>query len=143
MKTYKGTEKAARGSYLSLKNWDFAQVEADNDVLPGEATVSYLKVPTALAMIAGPLTGLLFLVFLPFIGIAGFFGFLAYKAYTGVKALGLRMGQAVAYRPQPGAAYFTRETKSGDDQHAEDEELNALEKEVTRRKQDDADDAGK
>ena len=142
MKTYKGTEKAARGSYLSLKNWDFAQVEADNDVLPGEATVSYLKVPTALAMIAGPLTGLLFLVFLPFIGIAGFFGFLSYKAYAGVKALGVRMAQSVVTTPQPGEAYFTKETKGSDDHHEADEELTALEEEIARRKQDETDDAG-
>jgi hypothetical protein len=142
MKTYKGTEKATRGSYLNLKKWDFAQVEADNDVLPGETSVSYVKVPTALAMVAGPLTGMLFLVFLPFIGIAGFFGFLAYKAYTGVKALGVRMGRAVVATPQPGAAYFTKETKGSDDHHEADEELTALEEEVARRKKDETDDAG-
>jgi hypothetical protein len=143
MKKYLGTTKAGKGSYLNLKNWDFAQVETDNDVLPGEATVSYLRVPTALAMVAGPLTGLLFLVFLPFIGIAGFVGFLGYKAYTGFKALGLRMAQALVYRQQPGHAYFTRETKGGDDHHAEDEELDVLEEEIARRKKDETDDAGK
>jgi hypothetical protein len=141
MRKYTGTEKAVRGSYLNLKNWDFTQVEADNDMLPGEASVSYIKVPATLAMVAGPLTGLLFLVFLPFIGIAGFLGFLGYKAYTGVKATGVWMGQALAFRTQPGLASFTRETKGSDDDKA-DEELDELEDEVARRKQDDADDAG-
>lgn len=140
MKKYTGTTKAARGSYLNLKNWDFAQVEADGEVLPGEATVTYLKVPTALAMVAGPLTGMLFLIFLPFIGIAGFFGFLAYKASMGLRALGVRTGQALVYRQQPGEAYFTRETK-GDD-HEADEELDELQEEIARRKRE-TDDAGK
>ena len=137
MKTYKGTEKTARGSYLNLKKWDFAQVEADDDVLPGEANVSYLKVPTALAMVAGPLTGLLFLVFLPFIGIAGFIGFLAYKAFAGVKALGTRTAESLVTTPQPGEAYFTKDTKGDAEDTDLDEELNALEEEVNRRKADD------
>jgi hypothetical protein len=138
MKTYKGTEKAVRGTYLNLSNWDFAQVEEEHGLLPGEATVKYFKVPTALAMVAGPLTGLLFLVFLPFIGIAGFLGFLAYKAYTGFKALGLRMAQGLVYRAQPGAAYFTKPTKGNDEDLKVEKELEELQEEVTRRKDDDA-----
>jgi hypothetical protein len=137
MKTYKGTEKAARGSYLNLSKWDFAQVENDNDMLPGEATAKYLKVPTTLAIIAGPLTGLLFLVFLPFVGIAGFLGFVGYKVYAGFRALGVRMGEVLVYRSQPGHAYFTRETKGDDKDHEMDEELNALEEEINRRKEED------
>ena len=141
MKKYMGTTTAARGSYLNLKNWDFTQVEADGDVLPGEVNVSYVKVPTGLAIVAGPVTGLLFLVFLPFIGIAGFFGFLAYKGYAGVKAAGTRMAEAIVYRAQPGEAYFTRETK-GDKHDKTDEELDELEDELERRKHE-TDDAGK
>ena len=136
MKTYRGTEKAIKGTYLNLNRWEMAQVEADEDVLPGEANTKYLKVPTALGMIAGPLTGLLFLVFLPFIGIAGFIGFLGYKAFAGVKALGTRTAESLVTTPLPGEAYFTKETK-GDDDTALDEELNALEEEVNRRKADD------
>ena len=138
MKTHKGTEKAARGTYLNLNNWDFTQVEEEQGVLPGEATVKYFKVPTALAMVAGPLTGLVFLIFLPFIGIAGFLGFIGYKAYAGVKALGTRMAEALVYRAQPGEAYFTRKTKGNDQDAKLDEELTHLEEEITRRKHDDA-----
>ena len=138
MKTYKGTEKAVRGTYLNLNNWDFTQVEDERGVLPGEATVKYFKVPTALAMVAGPLTGLVFLVFLPFIGIAGFLGFLAYKAYAGFKALGTRMAQALVYRAQPGEAYFTRKTKGNEEDLKLDKELEKLQEEVNRRKHDDA-----
>lgn len=137
MKTYTGTEKAAKGTYLNMSRWEMAQVENEGEALPGEATVKYIKVPTALGMIAGPLTGLVFLIFLPFIGIAGFVGFIAYKAFAGVKALGTRTAEALVTRPQVGEAYFTRETK-GDDEDAEpDEELSALEDEVARRKAED------
>lgn len=137
MKKYTGTEKAAKGAYLNLSNWDFTQVEEENDILPGDVTVRYYKVPTALAMIAGPFTGLLFLVFLPFVGIAGFLGFVFYKALKGVQVLGVRTAEVLVYRWQPGRAYFTRDTKGQAKTPEKEAELDELEREINERKQQD------
>ena len=104
MKTDKGTQKTAKGSYLNLKSWDFTQVEANDDVLPGEMTAAYVKVPTPVAAVAGPLIGMVFLIFLPFMGIVGFLGFIAFRIYAGFRALGRTMAQGVVYRRQPGRA---------------------------------------
>ena len=74
MKKYSGAVKAPKGVYLNLSSLEFVQQPDDGSVLPGTRDASYYKVPAGLAVVTGPLAGLVFLVFLPFIGIAGFIG---------------------------------------------------------------------
>ncbi len=135
MKTYRGTEKALRGAYLSLSTGEFIQHEGVR-ALPGGSEVKYIKVPSALAVIVGPFAGLVFIIFLPFVGVVGIAGYLGYRLWQGVMALERRTLQLVAVNWQPGRAYFTRrggapdkkpEAKAG-------EKLDELEKEVDARK---------
>ncbi|MFH1651873.1 MAG: hypothetical protein ABID87_07240 [Chloroflexota bacterium] len=137
MKRYMGTEKGPRGVYLNLSSGEFIQLREGAGVLPGKPDVKYLKVPSALAVVFGPLTGLVFIIFLPFVGVIGAVGFIAYRLWQGARALERRVAQLFAVDYQPGRAYFThRDGKAGKKPGAKtDDEMKALEGEIAKRKQ--------
>jgi len=137
MKRYMGTEKGPRGVYLNLSSGEFIQFREAAGVLPGKSDVKYIKVPSALAVVFGPLTGLVFIIFLPFVGVIGAIGFIAYRLWQGVRALERRMVGLFAVGYQPGKAYFTNQDgKGGKAPGAKtDNEMKALEAEIAKRKQ--------
>ena len=65
-----GGETVKGGFYWNLAKWDATFVEGREGILPGDARDDYRRIPVALALLAAPLMGALFVMFLPFIGIA-------------------------------------------------------------------------
>src|SRR3990172_6109394 len=107
MNEYRGGMKAQKGVYLNRTNGELVQFYGETRILPGDKAVRYVKVPAALAMLGGPVAGLLFVFFLPTIGIIGILTYAAYKVWHGTAALGRKVFQPVAIRPEPGMAYLT------------------------------------
>ena len=65
----KGGHKATAGTYWNMANGSRIDM-VENGVLPGGDDTRYVKAPSAVVLLAGPVLGLIFAVFLPFIGIA-------------------------------------------------------------------------
>ena len=65
---YKGGHKAAKGTYWDVATGERIDVEQEQ-VLAGDGKRFYIKAPTAVMLLAGPVLGLIFAIFLPFIGI--------------------------------------------------------------------------
>lgn len=99
MTRYHGGEKVKAGFYGNLERWEI--VTARNaEMLPGGKETWYLRIPTLLLMVAGPLLGALMVVFLPLIGFVMLFGF------AGVKLVHL-----VRYAVAPMAAEAARRNR--------------------------------
>lgn len=141
MKKYYAGETATRGVYLNASTWELQQ-HYSNPVLPGDAGLSYIKVPAALAVIGGPFAGLAFVIFLPFVGIVGLASFLAYKMGWLGLLLGRKAVQPVMIAWRPGRAYLTRKggapAKKADgtpDEGLPNMSINEIADEITRRRQ--------
>jgi hypothetical protein len=73
----KGGHKTEKGTYWNVMTGEKVVLEQEG-VLPGEGT--FIKAPTAVVLLAGPVLGLVYAIFLPFIGIAMTIALLARKA---------------------------------------------------------------
>ena len=131
MKRYNNSEKCPEGMYLNLSSFEFVQVTGENPALPAGGKGSYVKVPLIFAMVAGPVSGLLFILFIPFIGIAGILGFFGYKAWNGVYTLTHRTAQLANVSYEPGRAYFNQGDGTAD---ADEKELEEIKKKVDERR---------
>jgi hypothetical protein len=76
----KGGHKTEKGTYWSIMTGEKIVLEQEG-MLPGSGT--YLKAPTALILLAGPVLGLVYAIFLPFIAIAMTIGVVAKKVAEG------------------------------------------------------------
>ena len=76
----KGGHKTEKGTYWNVMTGEKVVLEQEG-VLPGEGT--YIKAPTAVVLLAGPVLGLVYAIFLPFIGIAMTIALLARKVAEG------------------------------------------------------------
>ncbi len=138
MKRYHGKEPVPRGVYLNLSTWELNQLYGDTLILPGSSEVKYLKVPAALAVIAGPFAGLAFIIFLPLVGIIGIIGFLAYKVGWWALVLGRRALQPVMIGWKPGIAYLVRRGGTHKEEKPVDLTtltLTEIEQEIAKRRQ--------
>ena len=134
MKEYRGGNQVQKGVYLNKANGELTQLYGKVRVLPGNNTQKYVKVPGALAVMAGPFAGLALVIFLPLVGIIGLIGFLAYKAWHGV----VKVFQPVAMVQEPGMAYLTqrRGAAGKGDEHQEAEPgIEEIAKEVAERRE--------
>ncbi len=104
MKEYRGGIQVEKGVYLNKANGELTQLYGKVRVLPGKNTEKYVKVPGALAVMAGPFAGLALVIFLPLVGILGLIGFLAYKAWHGM----VKVFQPAVMVQEPGMAYLTQ-----------------------------------
>ncbi len=136
MKKYFGGQEVKQGVYLDTKKWELVQVY-EQPVLPGGADATYMKPPTALVILGGPVAGLIFVMFLPFAGIAGALSILAYRAGMALRTAGVKAVLLVAPGWQPGVAYLTRQaTKKNEGITAEaNKVLEAHEKEIAERRE--------
>ncbi|MDO8567637.1 MAG: hypothetical protein Q7R57_02855 [Dehalococcoidales bacterium] len=104
MNKYYGGEPVAEGMYLNLGNLEFVRVNDEAQILQGDRDNRYIKVPGAMAVVAGPLAGLAFILFLPLVGIAGMVTFLIYKGLKGAQWLGGKMLRTAPAKLEPKAA---------------------------------------
>jgi hypothetical protein len=137
MKKYLGGQEVKRGVYLDTKKWELVQVY-EQPVLPGGTEATYMKPPTALVILGGPVAGLIFVMFLPFAGIVGAVSILAYRAWMGLRTAVVKAALLVAPGWQPGVAYLARRAgkKSETSVAAEaDKILKEHEREIAERRQ--------
>ncbi len=79
---YKGGDEVKRGFYVSAKRWTIEMVKEHGDVLPGEESEKYFRLPTIVMLVAAPLAGAAFVMFLPLIGFL-MLGAFAWRKVTG------------------------------------------------------------
>ena len=65
------------GNFLARATWEFIAIP-ENGTLPTEEGIAYYWVPRVLALLIGPLLGLLYVLVLPFVG-------LLFAAYLGLR----------------------------------------------------------
>jgi hypothetical protein len=65
MVSYVGGQDVKEGCYLNLSSWEFENVTRGHGCLPGNGKEHYNRVPSPLMLVAGPLTGLVYIAFLP------------------------------------------------------------------------------
>ncbi len=68
MFTYKGGHRVGTGTYWNLDNGRRVDV-AEESILPGNVAAMYVRAPSVVMVLAGPVLGLLYVLVLPFIGI--------------------------------------------------------------------------
>jgi hypothetical protein len=86
MLTYKGGHAVGKGTYWDLASGRRIDVPGQA-ILAGGGTATYVRMPSGVMLISGPVIGLLYAVLMPFIGIAT------------VAALSIRIGLGALYRP--------------------------------------------
>ncbi len=64
-KQHHGSDLVKRGTYLCITTGEFTNVGEKGGYLPGETGSHYVKVNPLLALIVGPIAGMLFVIFLP------------------------------------------------------------------------------
>ncbi len=88
MKRYYGMDRVKKGIYLNLSNYELNHLYEDPAVLPGNESISYIKLPAFIALLGGPLAGLALVIFLPLVGVIGLVYIIVHKSQQGIVALG-------------------------------------------------------
>ncbi len=78
MLIWKGEQKAGPGTYWDIQTGERVVMEGQ-DILPGERSTRYIKAPSAVMLLFGPVLGLVYAIFLPFAGIAMTISFVGKK----------------------------------------------------------------
>ncbi|MBI2853808.1 MAG: hypothetical protein HYX87_02670 [Chloroflexi bacterium] len=108
MKRMIGGQPTPRGMYLSLRTGEVITVPRRGGMLPGEPTITYVKLPAPMAAALGPVAGLTYVIFLPLIGIAMAAWYGSRQAIRGMKALGHRAAELATAEWQHGVSFFAR-----------------------------------
>ena len=82
MLKHSGGQKVSKGTYWNLSSGQRITVMGE-DVLPGDGSTLYLKIPSTGILILAPIIGLVYAVFLPFIGIAMMVKLIGQKVFGG------------------------------------------------------------
>jgi len=102
MLTYKGGNTVGEGTYWDLANGRRIDV-VSTDVLAGNGTATYVRMPAAVVLLSGPVIGLLYAILMPFIGIAAVVTLAARKVLEGPYHL---VAKSVSFGWQPRSAYL-------------------------------------
>jgi hypothetical protein len=109
MRKFKGGHKVGKGTYWNTSTGRREDV-TDEAVLPGDDNSSYLKVPSIVVLLLGPVLGLLYVITLPFIGIVMVLMLLIGK----VNVVLLRMfGRTVSFGWRPVESYLSGKKRKG------------------------------
>lgn len=107
MLTYKGGHKVGKGTYWDVRDGHRIDV-AQEGVLPGSDASTYLRMPSGVMLLSGPVIGLLYVVFLPFIGIAMVAAAAGRGLVTGMASL---IGKSISFGWRPRNAYLSGKKK--------------------------------
>jgi hypothetical protein len=108
MLTYKGGDKVAEGTYWELSSGQRIDV-ANEAILSGGNSSTYLRISAGFMLLAGPIIGLLYVVLLPFIGIATVTAVAARKVVGGLFDL---IGKSLSFGWRPRTAYLAGKKKT-------------------------------
>lgn len=95
MTRYHGGEEVKAGFYWNPAGWEITTTKK-GATLPGPKGTRYLRIPTILLMVVGPVLGALMVVFLPLIGFVMLFGFAGVKLMHLVRHAVAPMAEAEA-----------------------------------------------
>jgi hypothetical protein len=108
MLTYKGGNKVEKGTYWELSSGQRIDV-ANEAILSGSNSSTYLRISAGFMLLAGPIIGLLYVVLLPFIGIATVAAVAARKVVGGLFDL---IGKSLSFGWRPRTAYLAGKKKT-------------------------------
>ena len=111
MLTYKGGNRVSRGTYWNLRKGLRVDV-AEEDILPGDAASTFLRMPVAVMLLSGPVIGLLYAILLPIIGIATVAAFAGRSIARGTYNL---FAKSISFGWQPKNAYLSGKKKDKKD----------------------------
>ncbi len=110
MLTYKGGHKVGKGTY-----WDFAsgrRVDVLSEaVLAGGGEATYIRMPSGVMLLSGPIIGLLYAISMPFIGIATVATLAVGSALTGMYNLAAK---SISFGWRPRNAYLSGKKKKNE-----------------------------
>lgn len=119
------------GYYFNLQSWTIHPMEADGELLPGDAGEQWIPLSLPLALAAAPVLGAGFLMFMPFIGFYLTARALAKPVVAVFQKTGTELAATMSPGMVPGEAHLTG--KKGEAEvaaKAEDAELDALQAEI-------------
>jgi hypothetical protein len=139
MANYQSGAAVLSGYYLNPTRWHVEPIAQDGGRLPaGKGT--WMKVPTAAALVMVPLLGAAFLMFLPLIGFALVLHALASPVMNLFRASATDLAATMTPGWQPGEAHFTGKSpeNAGVEEKgpiaARDDRLEALSREIELRR---------
>ena len=134
MTNFKGGTAVTNGYYLNLSRWAIEPVAKDGDRLP-EGKGEWIAIPTVAALALTPVLGATFLMFLPVVGFALSLQALASPVVRVFRSSAADLAATVSPGWQPGEAHFTgKKGEEGEGPAAQDERLDALEREIEQRR---------
>ena len=106
MTTYQSGSAVRSGYYFNAARWHVEPIAEDGGKLP-EAPGSWMKVPTAAALLLVPILGATFLMFLPLVGFVMLFRAIGEKFLSVFQASATDLAATMSPGWQPGEAHFT------------------------------------
>lgn len=107
MLTYKGGNRVGKGTYWNLRKGLRVDVMAE-DILPGDAASTFLRMPAAVMLLSGPFIGLLYAILMPVIGIVTVAAVAVRSIVRGMYSL---VAKSISFGWQPKNAYLSGKKK--------------------------------
>lgn len=111
MFTNKGGHRVGKGTYWDLRKGHRIDI-ADEGVLPGDESTTYLRMPVGVMLLSGPFIGLLYAILMPFIGIATVATLAVRKVLGGLYNLAAK---SISFGWRPENAYLSGKKKKKQD----------------------------
>jgi hypothetical protein len=105
---YVGGHKVERGTYWNLSNGNRIDIMANEGILPGDDTATYMRVPPGIVLLAGPVIGLFYVISLPFMAVGTVVAVLGGKIVAALLDL---LGCVVSFGWRPSEAHLTGKKK--------------------------------
>ena len=107
----KGGHRVGKGTYWDLRRGQRIDI-ADEGALPGGETSTYLRMPSGVMLLLGPIIGLLYAILMPVIGIATVATFAVRKVLGGLYNLAAK---SISFGWRPKNAYLSGKKKKKHD----------------------------
>ena len=103
----KGGHRVSKGTYWDLRIGQRIDI-ADEGMLPGDETSTYLRITPGVMLLSGPIIGLLYVILMPFIGIATVATLAVRKVLGGMYNL---VAKSISFGWEPKNAYLSGKKK--------------------------------
>ena len=103
----KGGHRVSKGTYWDLRIGQRIDI-ADEGMLPGDETSTYLRITSGVMLLSGPIIGLLYVILMPFIGIATVATLAVRKVLGGMYNL---VAKSISFGWEPKNAYLSGKKK--------------------------------
>ncbi len=107
----KGGHMVSKGTYWDLRKGHRIDI-ADEGMLPGNETSTYLRMPVGVMLLLGPIIGLLYAILMPIIGIVTVATFAVSKVLGGLYNLAAK---SISFGWRPKNAYLSGKKKKKQD----------------------------